>query len=53
MYNTPTRVGADITSLLGMKTTTELCRQKYTDVYRQVVAIRREYTSGDWGAGGR
>ena len=36
-----------------MKTTTELCRQKYTDVYRQVevVTIRREYTSGDWGGG--
>ena len=28
MYYTLTRVGADITSSLGMKTTTELCRQK-------------------------
>ena len=27
MHNTLTRVEADITSLLGMKTTTELCRQ--------------------------
>ena len=28
VYNTLTRVEADITSLLGMKTTTERCRQK-------------------------
>ena len=28
MYYTLTRVGADITSSLGMKTTTELCHQK-------------------------
>ena len=28
VYYTLTRVGADITSSLGMKTTTELCRQK-------------------------
>ena len=29
VYYTLTRVGADITSSLGMKTTTELCRQKH------------------------
>ena len=29
MYKTLTRVEADITSLLEMKTTNELCRQKY------------------------
>ena len=39
MYNTLTRVEADITSSLGMKTTTELCRQKCRRICRQVQVV--------------
>ena len=59
MHNTLTRVEADITSLLGIKTTTELCRQNCrwrcniiqasshnqvgTDIYTRGVGGRRRH----------
>ena len=43
VLHTNPRIGADITSSLGMKTTIELCRQKRRRIYRHVVTIGREY----------
>ena len=61
VYNTLTRVEADITSLLGMKTSTELCCQKCqrTQASRSRSSHNRSShnqgwehtTSGEWGGG--